>query len=565
MKNTKHILKWFWRTSKSYRLQASINILVGLLHVAADFAFILATKMAIDVATGRSDSSLNLAAACLIGIMVGQITLGFAKKWIAALLGVKAQNRMQQRLFRRLMDSEWRGLESRHSGDVLNRLERDVQDVTNVITETMPSAFCVGVRLIVAFCYLYSMDQRLAVILVVIVPIFALLSRLYVRKMRSITREVRNTDSKIQSILTESIQHRMVLKTLERTGTMTEKLADTQTTLRAQVRHRTLFSSFSGTLLNIGFGSGYLITFLWGVTRLHEGTITYGMMIAFIQLVGQIQGPFREMTRYIPAIIGALTAGERLDELEDMPLEEQGEPIHFPHGAGIRFTHVSYAYDSHKRTILKDLTYDFPPGSTTAIMGETGAGKTTLIRLILALLKPQQGQVEMYGDVPQTNLGWQNTTSASTTEVSVPTSPLTRCNLVYVPQGNTLFSGTIRENLLMGNPEATEEEMKDALTCACADFVLQHPGGLDALCGEMGGGMSEGQAQRISIARALLRKGNILLLDEATSALDLDTEKRLLDNLHKHLGGKQTIIFITHRTAVIEHCNQVLKIQKVKE
>lgn len=549
MKNTKHIALWFWQTSKSYRLQASVNILVGLLNVAADFAFIAATKMAIDVATGRSESSLNLAAAILIGIIISQITLGFAKRWIAALLGVKAQNRMQQRLFKRLMDSEWRGLEFRHSGDVLNRLERDVQDVTTIITETIPSAICVSIRLLVAFLYLYSMDQRLAILVVVIAPVFILLSRLYVKKMRTITREVRNTDSRIQSLLTESIQHRMVLKTLERTDTMSEHLAQSQATLRQQVRHRTLFSSFSGTLLNIGFGTGYLITFLWGVTRLHEGTITYGMMIAFIQLVGQIQGPFREMTRFIPSIIGALTAGERLIELEDMPLEEKGAPLHFNSSAGIRFTNVTYAYDSQKRTILQDLSFDFPPGSTTAIMGETGAGKTTLIRLILALLKPQQGKVEIYGESGK---------EAITHEVS----PLTRCNLVYVPQGNTLFSGTIRDNLLLGNPEATEEEMREVLHTACADFVLQRPEGLDALCGEMGGGMSEGQAQRISIARALLRKGNILLLDEATSALDIATEKRLLDNLHHHLGGTQTVIFITHRTAVIEHCNQVLRLDR---
>lgn len=549
MKNTKHIALWFWQTSKSYRLQASVNILVGLLNVAADFAFIAATKMAIDVATGRSESSLNLAAAILIGIIISQITLGFAKRWIAALLGVKAQNRMQQRLFKRLMDSEWRGLEFRHSGDVLNRLERDVQDVTTIITETIPSAICVSIRLLVAFLYLYSMDQRLAILVVVIAPVFILLSRLYVKKMRTITREVRNTDSRIQSLLTESIQHRMVLKTLERTDTMSEHLAQSQATLRQQVRHRTLFSSFSGTLLNIGFGTGYLITFLWGVTRLHEGTITYGMMIAFIQLVGQIQGPFREMTRFIPSIIGALTAGERLIELEDMPLEEKGASLHFNSSAGIRFTNVTYAYDSQKRTILQDLSFDFPPGSTTAIMGETGAGKTTLIRLILALLKPQQGKVEIYGESGK---------EAITHEVS----PLTRCNLVYVPQGNTLFSGTIRDNLLLGNPEATEEEMREVLHTACADFVLQRPEGLDALCGEMGGGMSEGQAQRISIARALLRKGNILLLDEATSALDIATEKRLLDNLHHYLGGTQTVIFITHRTAVIEHCNQVLRLDR---
>lgn len=545
MKNSKHIIQWFWQTSRTFRLQAGINVLVGLVSVATDFAFIIVTKMAIDIATGRSDSPLNLAAALLIGILLGQITLGFCRRWISALLGVKAQNRMQQKLFRRLMRSEWRGMEYRHSGDVLNRLERDVSDVTSIITETIPAAFCVVVRLVVAFFYLYSMDSRLAIIVVVVVPIFALLSRLYVKKMRSITREVRNTDSRIQSLLTESIQHRMVLKTLERTETMGEKLESAQAQLRQQVRHRTLFSSYSNALLNIGFGTGYLVTFLWGVTRLHEGSITYGMMIAFIQLVGQIQGPFREMTRFIPAIIGALTAGERLMELEDMPLEEEGESVHFPEGAGIRFSDVCYAYDSQKRTIIRNFTYDFPIGSTTAILGETGAGKTTLIRLILSLLKPQQGKVEMYCG-----------------EKSVEVSPLTRCNLVYVPQGNTLFSGTIRDNLLLGNPNATEEEMQQALECACADFVLRRPEGLDALCGEMGGGMSEGQAQRISIARALLRKGNILLLDEATSALDAQTEQRLLTNLNRMQSGKQTVIFITHRDAVIEHCNQVLRLER---
>lgn len=583
MKNTKHILKWFWQTSKSYRTQATINIIVGLLTVTCDFAFIVATKLAIDVATGRSDQSLNLAAALLIGIILSQVCLGFSRRWIAALLGVKAQNRMQQSLFRRLMQSEWRGLEHRHSGDVLNRLERDVQDVTTIITETIPSAFCVGIRLLVAFCYLYSMDHRLAVILLVIAPMFALLSRLYVKKMRTITREVRNTDSRIQSLLTESIQHRMVLKTLERTDTMCDKLENSQSLLRQQVRHRTLFSSFSGTLLNLGFATGYLVTFLWGVSRLHDGTITYGMMIAFIQLVGQIQGPIREMTRFIPSIIGALTAGERLIELEDMPLEENGQPVRFHRGAGIRFTDVTYAYDNQKRTILSHLSYDFPPGSTTAIMGETGAGKTTLIRLILALLKPQKGSVCIYGignenedegqDWKQNGNGNGNQNGsqkedrdrdnkkAVNGQTEMEVSPLTRCNLVYVPQGNTLFSGTIRDNLLLGNPQATEEEMREALHCACADFVLSRPDGLDALCGEMGGGMSEGQAQRISIARALLRQGSILLLDEATSALDMETEKRLLENLHNRMDG-QTVIFITHRAAVIEHCNQVLKLER---
>ena len=388
------------------------------------------------------------------------------------------------------------------------------------------------------------MDSKLALIIISIVPVFIFVSKYYVRKMRAITRDVRDTESNIQSILQESIQHRIILKTLERIGTMTERLDHTQQHLRRQVRHRTLFSSVSGTLISTGFATGYLITFLWGVTRLHEGTITYGMMLAFIQLVGQIQGPFRDMTKFIPIIISAFTAGERLMELEEAPVEQQGDPIKFADGAGLRMTHVSFRYDERERYILRDFSFDFPPGSSTAILGETGAGKTTLIRLILALLKPTEGKVEMYSDS------------------SLSVSPLTRCNLVYVPQDNTLFSGTIRDNLLLGNPDATDDQMREALRTACADFVLSLPNGLDSSLGENSTGLSQGQAQRICIARALLREGNILLLDEATSALDTATETRLLQNLAQRKRTNQTLLFVTHRLAVVEHCTQVLRLTK---
>lgn len=550
LKNSWSIIRWLWDTSRSLRVQSLLNALIGILGVGLDFAFIAATKLAIDIATSEHHpDSLRLAATILIAIILCKITTGFASKWIAALLGVKSQNRMQIRLFRRLLDSEWNGLEKRHSGDVLNRLERDVRDVTSVITETIPAALGVATRLIGAFFFLYSMAPRLACIIVVIVPLFILVSRIYVRKMRTITREVRDTDSLIQSILQESIQHRMVLKTLERCGTMADKLDNMQSHLREKVRERTIFSSTSGTLLNAGFATGYMVTFLWGVHSLkHDPTFTYGMMIAFIQLVGQIQGPFREMTKFVPVIISAFTASERLMELEEVPVEESGNPIRFQQGAGIRIQNISFAYDERNRHILRNLNFDFPIGSSTAILGETGAGKTTLIRLILSLIHPQEGSIQFY-DESQT----------------VPASSFTRCNIVYVPQGNTLFSGTIRENLLLGNPDATEEEMHEALHTACADFVLNLPNGLDEVCGEGGTGLSEGQAQRIAIARAMLRQGCIMLLDEATSALDNETEQHLLQNLATHRDKHRTILFVTHRTAVIDYCDQVLHLEKLRD
>ena len=283
--------------------------------------------------------------------------------------------------------------------------------------------------------------------------------------------------------------------------------------------------------------------------ELEQGLITYGMMLAFIQLVGQIQGPFRDMTRFIPTLIASLTAGERLMELEQLPQEETCEAIRFKGGCGIRLKDLSYAYDEDYRLIIDRLSYDFPPGSITAVLGETGSGKTPLIRLILALLPPLKGRVEFYDG-----------------DVSAKASPGTRCNLVYVPQGNSLLSGTVRSNLLLGRPDATVREMWDALELAEAGFVKESDEGLDMPVGESGLGLSEGQAQRIAIARALLRPGRVLLLDEATSALDEETETRVLDNLMGRNADSPTpytVICVTHRPTVTAHCNQMLRLKRL--
>jgi ABC-type multidrug transport system fused ATPase/permease subunit len=245
----------------------------------------------------------------------------------------------------------------------------------------------------------------------------------------------------------------------------------------------------------------------------------------------------------IPGMVGAITSGERLMELEELPLEDVANPKLSKDTAGVRLDDVTFSYADGDRNILEHLTVDFPPRSTTAILGETGAGKTTLIRLLLALVKPSKGTVTVY----------------DSTGTIGPASPDTRCNFVYVPQGNTLFSGTIRDNLLLGDSDVTEEGMWHVLEMACADFVRRLPQGLDTPCGEGGGGLSEGQAQRIAIARSLLRPGSILLLDESTSALDVETERELLQRITKGERGK-TLIFITHRTSVTDYCDRAITI-----
>lgn len=542
-------LRWFVRTSRGIRLRSIANTLTGVIGVGLDFAFIWATKRCIDTATHQTEGSLTESALLLGAVMASIIALGFARNWLAAILGVQSTNKIQRRMFETVLGSVWLGRDRQHTGDTMNRLDRDVRDVTSVISNTLPQALIVTCRLIGAFVFLCVYDARLACALMVITPLFITLSKFYVRRMRALTRDIRKTDSEIQSIMQESLQHRIMLKTMEQEEGVVERLGLTQQSLSDQIRYRTRFSSVSNALINIGFAGGYLVAFLWGAWRLEQGLITYGMMLAFIQLVGQIQGPFRDMTRFIPTLVSSLTAGERLMELEQLPQEETCEAIRFKGGCGIRLKDLSYAYDEDYRLIIDRLSYDFPPGSITAVLGETGSGKTTLIRLILALLPPLKGRVEFYDG-----------------DVSAKASPGTRCNLVYVPQGNSLLSGTVRSNLLLGRPDATEREMWDALELAEAGFVKESDEGLDMPVGESGLGLSEGQAQRIAIARALLRPGRVLLLDEATSALDEETETRVLDNLMGRNADSPTpytVICVTHRPAVTAHCSQMLRLKRL--
>lgn len=541
--SAKVIFKWLWRAWRGNQLQAILNAAIGLLSVVVSLAQVWAVQHAIDVASGHTEGSIYWS----VGVMALLVLCGFALRicsiWVRNILGIKAQNRMQQRMLDRILRSEWTGKESHHSGDVLNRLEQDVGTVVSFLTETIPNTISVVAMFVGAFLYLFSMDKVLSFVIVGIIPVFVLLSKLYIGQMRRLTRQVRDSDSKVQSVLQETIQHRMLIKTLESDSIMVDRLESTQSELRHRVVKRTAFSVVSNFILNAGFSVGYLIAFLWAALRMADQTLTFGGMTAFLQLVNRIQGPARDLTRLAPVFVGVFTAAERLMELEENPLEEQGDPIPLTAPCGVRLEHITYAYDDGDSNVIEQLDFDFYPGSCTAVLGETGAGKTTLIRLILALLHPNEGKVILYNQQEQREL-----------------SPLMRCNFVYVPQGNTLMSGTIRDNLRLGKLNATEEEIKTALEMSCASFVMELPDGLDTVCTEAGGGLSEGQAQRISIARALLRNRPIMLFDEATSALDPETERQLLHNILSN--HDKTVIFITHRPAVVDYCDQTLHLQR---
>lgn len=538
---------WLWRAWRGHRWQAFLNTAIGISTVVVNLAFVWCTKLAIDIAT-HTESRFTLAESLgfLTALLAMDIALSISSRWVKATLGVKAQNTVRSKVFAHLLRTTWKGLKAYHSGDMMSRMERDVTTVVGYLTESLSALITTIVQFVGAFLLLFYMDRTLALVVVVLIPVFLFISRLYVKRMKALTHQVRDTESRIQALVQESIQHSLVIKTLERVGFVMDGLHVRQNRLCGEVRRRTRYALVSSTVMNVGFTVGYLFSFSWGVSNLSQGLITYGSLIAFVQLVGQIQGPARDLTRFIPLFINTYTSAERLMEMEDIPLEELEErpatllsaPI------GIRLRDVSFSYEPASRAILSHLDVDLPPGSRTAILGETGVGKTTLVRLLLGLVDPQEGDISLYDGTK-----------------SVPASPGTRHYFAYVPQGNTLISGTVRSNLLLGDPHASEEEMKAALYMAAADFVLELPDGLDTPCGEQGNGLSEGQAQRVCIARTLLRKAPVLLFDEATSALDTSTEEKVVRRVVEHFAG-HTILFITHRPRVLDYCTHQLRLAK---
>ena len=541
------ISRWIWDSSKDNRLQAILNTSIGLLDVALALLSVWTVQRAIDIASHQLDGDVIMAVVWMALVISGTFVLDFCSTWVKNYYGVRAQNRMQRRMLGHILHSEFQGRNSMHSGDVINRLESDVNTVVNFVAETIPNGVSVFCLFVGAFVYLYSLDNRLAIIIVIMFPLFLLVSKIYVSRMRELSRDVRNSDSMVQSLLQESIQNRILVKTLEGEDTIIDKLTTQHDVLHRKVIRRTKFSVFSSMLVSIGFASGYIVAFAWGALRLAAGTLTYGGMSAFLQLVNRVQRPARALTNLAPQFVSVFTAAERLMILEDVPLEKQGKQIPLAGPCGIAVRNVTYAYpETPDKIIIRNLSFDFKPGACTAVMGETGAGKTTLIRMILALLKPVEGSVNIYN-----------------VEKNMPVSPQTRCNIIYVPQGNTMMSGTIRENLQMGNVDATDDEMYEALDVACADFVRSLPDGLDTEFSEQGGGLSEGQAQRICVARALLRNCPLMILDEATSALDSETEKKLLNNLLT--DRSRTIIFITHRQVVLDYCDASLHLMRKRQ
>ena len=535
---------WIWHNTSGIRLNMLIRTLAGIGRVAFGLTMVWLCKRFIDatVRTGTREEIIQMIA-LLIAVVLSAIICRQVYYYLGVKAGAIQSTAIRLRIFSHLFRRQMFDQKEMHSGDVTSRLEKDIDVVSDATTSLGPDVTVTLFQLTGAFLLMQSMDARLAWMLLLLTPIFVAVGKLISKKIRQMTQDIRQQESIIQMMVQETMEHNVVLRSLESGDWVTERLDDMQQSLKGKISRRARFTVVSRLVIASSFSLGYIIAFIWGALQLRSGLITVGVMTSFLQLVSQIQQPILQMLNMVPQMIQASTSIDRLAELENVEAEESKGSSEMIKGAlGISMQDVSFSYAFGDREILSHFSYNFHPGSKVALMGHTGAGKTTIFRLLLALIKPTAGTMTVYGPQGRQYISEQ-----------------TRKNFVFVPQGNSLMSGSIRYNLQLAQPEATDEDMRRVLHIAMADFVYDLPEGINTECGERGSGLSEGQAQRIAIARGLLRPGGILLLDEISASLDEQTERELYHRLFTAFPDK-TMIFITHRPVVCELCDDVINI-----
>ena len=537
--------RWFIDNSRGIRLNILVRIMAGLLQTVLALCVVWLSKRLIDDVAMRGTMSemavqaLLIAAAVVAGVSIRQLNQYLANKAF-----IKKVAELRLAIFSQLFNRRLFEANDIHSGDVTSRMAKDIDAVSETLAVQLPQVVVMTIQLVGAFLLMRWFDSRLAWALILITPLAIIIGKYISHRLKRITLSIREDESRIMARIQESVELNVVLRALQGERWMQDRVEELQDRQTANYIRRSRFMVFSRFALGCTFGLGYMLAFVWGAYGLRTGAITFGVMTSFLQLVGQIQQPILSLLGAFPSIIYSTASIDRLKEMEHGEEKQpcDGEDITTRTLLGIRMDNVTFRYAKGDREVMINFSHDFSPGTKTAILGTTGAGKTTLFRLILNFIQPDSGEVTFYGN------GFTHAADKSM-----------RKNVVFVPQGNTLISGTIRNNLLMAKPDASDEELHTALHTSCADFVFDLPQGIDTVLSEHGGGLSEGQAQRIAIARGLLRPGAVFLLDEISSALDEDTERELFSRLFA-ARPSTTILLITHRKKVASLCDERLEI-----
>ncbi len=536
---------WLFSYAKPFLPQISLLLLIDLLLSGTSIGLALVGKSMIDKASDGQDVYKYVTMYILI--VAASLAASVVSQLVSVVVYEKFGFGIRKKVYRRMLQTNWLDITKYHSGDLMTRLTSDVSAVATGIISTIPTVIRLIFQLGITFITLAVFDWKLAVFSLMVAPIAAVASMIFGRKVKHLQIKVQETESAYRSFMQESLANILIVKAFRTEDYSENRLSELRDDRVYWALKKTRMGVAAQSVMNFSFQIGYIAAFVIGVVGIKNNTLTFGTMTVFLTLVNQVQGPILALAETIPSVVAIFASADRIMELQDLKEEEVQEENLKPEGVGLKINDLSFSYVENE-PIFVDADMEFRPGEFTAIVGRSGIGKTTLIRLIMAFTNKVQGNIEFYNKYGQTE-----STNAGVREF-----------ISYVPQGNTLFSGTIRENVCFGGVNATEDEIAEALKGAAAyDFVQELPNGIDTKIGEKGYGISEGQAQRIAIARALLKKAPFLILDEATASLDPETELKVLRGL-QNWNPRPTCLLISHRMSVLEYCDNEIKIENHK-
>lgn len=529
----RQLYAWLWPLLRKEIVAISLFFIAELAALAAGLYFIYAAKNAIDIALSTDTTGMYYA----LGAVIISTLVAFVLRTWSSWINQRCKNRMlivlQNQLVRQQVNAAWRVSHKRQAGDIQLRIYDDASEVVNMIVTGIPQVLVTFISLCASVGFMWFMDARLAFIILCISPLF-LLSKFYFKRLRSLNLQLKTEQGILSNIIQENLKYRILIRAMAIGEQRQVQMNQKQSEIYSLKNTLLTFSLSSQSIVRLFVQLGFLVTFCWGVYHLHIGLITFGTMTAFLQLVSRIQSPLIQLMSFVPSYIRFRTATDRVQELLEEEIEEEVSPVFLADLQSIHLKNIFFKYqDSY---VLSDVNISLHKGESLAVLGNSGRGKTTLTRLLLALLQPDNGEL---------------TLKTSTEEVQL--SKAHRINMAYVPQGDKIFRGTVRENILMAAPDADAERIAKVIYLSCAEFIYDLPNGLDTAINETGVGLSEGQAHRIALARALMRPSAIWIFDELTAALDRETADRLMERLLAE-GKDAMMFFITHDALLAKRC-----------
>ena len=556
--------KWIYSYAKRFWKQIIIYVLIGLSGTLVSLLSSFASRDMVDIVTGHKTGEVIATFCMMIGITMGNTLISQLSMYVSTKIQLKVDHSIKTDIFERILKTDWESLSTYGTGDLMVRWNADVTGVSHGILSFVPNLIIYSFRFISALVVMISNDWSFAVIALVCMPLSMLISRHMMKQMRDINKETLEVTSKMSGFNQETFSNIQTIKAFSLVPEYTKRLQKIQAEYikhKLKFQRTTIWISILNVLLSLIVS---YISYGWGIYRVWSGAITYGSMTMFLSLSASLSSTFNSILSLAPTFVSMNISAGRLMEIIELPAEDYSNDTDVKEfakankdrGISLAIKDADYSYRNGNE-VFEGASIEAAPHEVIALVGPSGEGKTTMMRLILSLVLQKGGKAGLYGDNSFITEKGEKTNC-------IPLNAASRQLFSYVPQGNTMLSGTIAANMRFVKPEATDEEILEALEMACAkDFVLKMKDGINSVLKERGGGVSEGQAQRLSIARAIIRKSPLLLLDEATSALDVDTERRVLNNIMKD-DYPRTCIVTTHRPTVLRSCNRVYAIRDKK-